>query len=330
LEKPFLVTVPPPVGESANNLLVRPVLHCVAGGELFLMEGTVMRLGAVFPQAEFSRVDGNELVTFVQRLEGAGYDHLLVFDHVLGADSSVRPGWDGPYDHRDPFLEPLVLFAYLARACNLELVTDILVLPQRQSALVAKQVATLELLAPGRLRLGVGIGWNAVEYDALGIDFHGRATRMEEQIALLRRLWSEPSIDHAGRHDTVDAAGIAPLPPRRVPVWVGCGTDSRAVKRVGRLADGWLPIPQIQPGYGFEAAWQEVRTAAVEAGRAPGQIGLEGHIRVRPDDLNRFRDRVARWSEAGAEAIAVNPLRAGARWPDGHLDLLLRAAELTR
>ncbi len=289
-----------------------------------------MRLGAVFPQAEFTRVDGDELVAFTQRLEGAGYDHLLVFDHVLGADSSVRPGWDGPYDHRDPFLEPLVLFAYLARACNLELVTDILVLPQRQSALVGKQVATLELLAPGRLRLGVGIGWNAVEYDALGIDFHGRANRLEEQIALLRRLWREPTVDHAGIHDTVDAAGIAPLPRRCVPIWLGSGTDTRAVRRVGRLADGWLPMPQVQPGFGLEAAWQAVQAAAADAGRDPGQIGLEGHVRVRVDDLDRVRDRAARWSDAGAQALAINPLRAGAQWPGGHLEVLLRAAELMR
>jgi probable F420-dependent oxidoreductase len=289
-----------------------------------------MRLGAVFPQAEFTRVDGDDLVAFTQRLEGAGYDHLLAFDHVLGADSSVRPGWAGPYDHRDPFLEPLVLFAYLARACNLELVTDILVLPQRQSALVAKQVATLELLAPGRLRLGVGIGWNAVEYEALGIDFHSRAARLEEQIALLRKLWREPTVSHAGIHDTVDAAGIAPLPQRGVPIWLGSGTDTRAVRRVGRLADGWLPLPQVQPGFGLEAAWQDVRAAAIDAGRDPGQIGLEGHVRVRVDDLDRVRDRAARWTDAGAEALAVNPLRAGARWPGGHLEVLLRAAELLR
>ena len=121
-----------------------------------------MRLGAVFPQGEFTRVDPEEIVMFARRLEDAGYDHLLLYDHVLGADSTARPGWDGFYDHRDPFLEPLVVFAFLARACTLEFVTDVLVLPQRQTALVAKQTATLDLLAPGRLRLGIGIGWNAV------------------------------------------------------------------------------------------------------------------------------------------------------------------------
>ena len=289
-----------------------------------------MRLGAVFPQAEFRDVDAEAVVGFVQRLEDAGYDHLLAFDHVLGADARTRPDWDGFYDHRDPFLEPLVLFAYLARACTLELVTDVLVLPQRQTALVAKQLATLALLAPGRLRLGVGIGWNAVEYEALGMEFDTRASRMEEQIALLRRLWTEASVDHADTSHVVDAAGIAPLPPGPVPIWIGSGSDARALARVGRLADGWLPMPQLQPGAGFEDAWVGVQTAATAAGRDAGTLGLEGHLHVRASNLARVDERAARWRDAGADAVAVNPLRAGARWPDGHLDVLLRAAERLR
>ena len=287
-----------------------------------------MRLGAVFPQAEFDRVVGDELVEFVRRLEEAGYDHLLVYDHVLGADAGARPGWTGFYDHRDPFLEPFMLFAYLARECRMELVTDILVLPQRQTALVAKQVATLQLLAPGRVRLGVGIGWNAVEYDGLGVDFGSRAARMEEQIPLLRRLWTEAAVTHAVGSELIDAAGIAPIPPPEVPIWIGCGTDGRAVARVGRFADGWLPMPQVQPGSGLEAAWHDLRTAAAAAGRDPDRIGLEGHLAVRADNLHRLVDRAARWSDAGAEAVAINPLRAGATWPTGHLEVLLRAAEM--
>jgi alkanesulfonate monooxygenase SsuD/methylene tetrahydromethanopterin reductase-like flavin-dependent oxidoreductase (luciferase family) len=147
---------------------------------------------------------------------------------------------------------------------------------------------------------------------------------------LLRRLWTEPSIDHTGTTDTVDAAGIAPLPPRPIPIWIGSGPDPRALARVGRLADGWLPMPQIVPGHGFEAAWQAVRDAASAAGRDPGALGLEGHVRVRADDLARVPDRVARWRDAGADAVAVNPLRARARWPDGHLDALLRSADALR
>ncbi len=289
-----------------------------------------MHLGAVFPQAEFGRVDPDEIVAFVQRLEEAGFDHLLIYDHVLGADSTARADWDGFYDHRDPFLEPLVLFAYLARACSLGLMTDVLVLPQRQTALVAKQVATLDLLAPGRLRLGVGIGWNSVEYDALGVDFSIRAARIEEQVAVLRRLWTEPTLDHRGPTDTIHAAGIAPLPTRRVPIWIGTATAPRALARVGRLADGWIPMPMVQPGHGFEAAWDAVRAAATEAGRDPDALDLEGHVHVPPGSEAQTRDRVARWGDVGAEWVALNPLRAEARWPEGHLDLLLRAADSVR
>jgi probable F420-dependent oxidoreductase len=289
-----------------------------------------MRLGAVFPQAEFGRVHPDEVVAFVQRLEDAGYDHLLVYDHVLGADASARPGWTGAYDHHDPFLEPLMLFAYLARACGLEFVTDVLVLPQRQTALVAKQVATLALLAPGRIRLGVGIGWNDVEYHALGIDFRGRAARIEEQIPLLRRLWTESSVDHAGASEVVEAAGIAPLPPEAVPIWIGSGTDSRALARVGRLADGWLPLPPIQPGRGLEPALLEVRAAAAAAGRDPDALGLEGSVWASPDQAARLPERVARWRDVGADSVAINTLRLGARWPAQHLDMLLRAAEILR
>jgi probable F420-dependent oxidoreductase len=289
-----------------------------------------MRLGAVFPQTEFDRVVGDELVEFVRRLEDAGYDHLLVYDHVLGADASVRPGWDGYYDHRDRFLEPFMLFAYLARECRMELVTDILVLPQRQTAMVAKQAATLQMLAPGRVRLGVGIGWNVVEYDALGIDFGSRAARLEEQIPLLRRLWAEAVITHRVGSEVIEGAGIAPLPPQPLPIWIGCGTDGRAGARVGRLADGWLPMPQVQPGSGFEAAWHDIRRAASEAGRDPESIGLEGHVTLRADGLERLSDRVARWRDAGADAVSINSLRAGATWPHEHLDMLLRAAEMLR
>jgi probable F420-dependent oxidoreductase len=286
-----------------------------------------VHLGAVFPQAEFTRVDPDELISFVHRLEDAGYDHLLVYDHVLGADSTARADWTGFYDHRDPFLEPLILFAFLARACTLEFVTDVLVLPQRQTALVAKQVATLGALAPGRVRLGVGIGWNSVEYDALGVDFSTRGTRIDEQVALLRRFWSEPTIDHSGPTDTVEAAGIEPRPARPVPIWLGTATAPRALARVGRLADGWLPMPDIQPENGFDEAWEVVRAAAADAGRDPAAVGLEGSVRVRAGAEHRVRDRVARWRDRGADAIALNPLRDDARWPDGHLDLLLRAAE---
>ncbi len=289
-----------------------------------------MKLGAVFPQAEFSRVDPDELVSFVQRLEAAGYDHLLVYDHVVGADRSARPGWTGFYDSDDPFLEPLVLFAYLARSCTLEFVTDVMILPQRQTVMVAKQVGTLAALAPGRIRLGVGLGWNDVEYDALGIDFRTRGARMDAQIPLLRRLFTDATVDHDGGAEVVVAAGIAPRPPEPVPIWIGSGGDPRALARVGRLADGWLPMPQIPLGAEFDAARSVVHEAAVAAGRDPASLGLEGHVWLAPGEDDRVADRMARWRDAGADAVALNPLRGERRWPDEHLDALLRAADAAR
>jgi probable F420-dependent oxidoreductase len=289
-----------------------------------------VRLGAVFPQGELGHVDADTLVDLVTRLEDAGYDHLVVYDHVLGASSEARPDWTGPYDHEDPFLEPLTLFGFLLGQCGLELMTGVLVLPQRQTALVAKQVATLALLAPGRIRLGVGIGWNDVEYDGLGIDFRTRTRRIEEQVPLLRRLWTEPVVDGAVGAEVVTAAGIAPLPPAPVPIWFGSGGHPAALERVGRLGDGWIPMPGVRPGNGLDEALDAIRRAATDAGRDPGAIGLEAQVLASPDRLPGLRAKVDEWEEGGASAVAVNPLRAGLRWPDEHLDVLLRAADALR
>ena len=292
-------------------------------------EDGIVRIGAVLPQGEFGNPRFDEVLAFVKAVEAAGCDHLMLFDHVIGANAEERPGWRGAYDHRNPFLEPLVLSALLVNECALELVTDVLVLPQRQTALVAKQVATLEALVPGRIRLGVGIGWNDVEYDALGMDFRRRARRLEEQVPLLRRWWSEKWFSHSGDYDRVDRAGIAPRPPRVPPIWIGSGDNPRALARVGRLADGWIPMPVLQPGRGFEPAWDAVTAAAAEAGRTE-RLGLQGHVWVRDDNLRDVPRLIEAWQEAGADAVALNTLRRKVSWPDGHLDLLLRALDSIR
>ena len=224
-----------------------------------------------------------------------------------------------------------MLFASLARECSLEFVTDVLVLPQRQTALVAKQVATLDLLAPGRIRLGIGIGWNAVEYEGLGVEFADRAARIEEQIELLRRFWTEPSV-HAPTAPaiSIDAAGIAPLPTRTDPDLARHHDPSPAVARVGRLADGWMPDARCAArARASRTAWRDrcwppqpmpaatpMRSASRVTSASAAGVG-------RPRRLLA----VARWRDVGADAVAVNPLRDDAVWPDGHLDLLLRAAE---
>src|SRR5581483_3441922 len=180
-----------------------------------------MKVGVVFPQSELGG-DAGAVRTYALRVEELGFDHVLVYDHVVGADPTVHKGWDGPYDVHTTFHEPFVLFGYLAALTSLELVTGIIILPQRQTALVAKQATEVDLLTGGKFRLGVGIGWNAVEYEALGKDFTNRGRRLEEQVQLLRRLWTEPTVTHDGEYEKVTGAGLAPMPVQRpIPIWFG-------------------------------------------------------------------------------------------------------------
>jgi probable F420-dependent oxidoreductase len=250
----------------------------------------------------------------------------LAYDHVVGADPEVHERWNGPYDSSTTFHEPFVMFGYLAAVTALELVTGIIILPQRQTALVAKQAAEVDLLTRGRLRLGVGLGWNPVEYEALGQDFSNRGRRLDEQVELMRALWTERAVTHDGAYEKVTAAGIAPLPIQRpIPVWIGAVADV-ALQRVGRLADGWFP--QVPPGPKLDAAWATVRQAATDAGRDPSAIGVEGRISwTEPGGVERLVKEAGRWRDAGATHLAVNTMNAELGTLDVHLDVLARAAE---
>jgi len=286
-----------------------------------------VRVGVVFPQTEIG-ADVGAVRAYVQRVEELGYRHVLAYDHVLGADPAVHPGWRGPYDLTTTFHEPFVLFGYIAGVVtSLELVTGIIILPQRQTALVAKQAAEVDLLTRGRFRLGVGLGWNAVEYEALGQDFSTRGRRAEEQVELLRRLWTEPSVTFRGRFDRVTGAGLAPLPVQRpIPVWFGAQSE-RAYRRVGRLADGWFP--QVPPGPKLDQARSVVEQAAVEAGRDPVGLGMEGRASWR-DDPGKLAEHAATWREAGATHLSVNTMGAGLRTVDDHLRVLETAAGILK
>ncbi|MGZ4711012.1 MAG: LLM class F420-dependent oxidoreductase, partial [Acidimicrobiales bacterium] len=199
-----------------------------------------MRIGVVFPQSEIGS-DVGAVRAYGEAVDGLGFRHLLAYDHVLGADPAVHEGWNGPYDVHTTFHEPFVLFGFLAACTALELVTGIIILPQRQTALVAKQAAEVDLLTGGRFRLGVGLGWNAVEYEALGKEFSDRGRRADEQVGLLRRLWTEQTVTHAGTYEQVTGAGLAPLPIQRpIPIWMG-GSSPAAYRRIGRQGDGWFP-----------------------------------------------------------------------------------------
>ncbi len=281
----------------------------------------------VFPQTEIGE-DPAEVRAFAQAASDLGYRHLLAYDHVLGADPSVHRPWSGPYDFSHRFFEPFVLFAHLATVFPHELATGIVIAPQRQTALLAKQAATLDRLCEGRLRLGLGLGWNPVEYEALGVPFHGRGDRLEEQIAVLRRLFTEESVTFSGRFHTIVGAGLAPLPLQRpIPLWLGAVAEG-ALRRVGRLADGWLP--QVPPGPRLDEALRVVAEGAEEAGRNPADIGLEGRVEwsVAVRDRDLFERHVAKWRATPATHLSLNTMHAGLVGADGHIAALEQAAPL--
>jgi probable F420-dependent oxidoreductase len=283
-----------------------------------------MQIGVVFPQTELP-TDPGAVRAYAQRVEELGYRHILTYDHVLGADPLVHTNWRGPYDIETTFHEPFVLFGFLAGVTSLELVTGIIIAPQRQTALLAKQAAEVDILTGGHFRLGIGIGWNAVEYEALGQDFATRGRREEEQVELLRRLWTERSVTHDGRFDQIKGAGLAPLPVQRpIPLWLG-GQSPAAYRRIGRLADGWFP--QIVPGPPLEEARAFVAEGAAEAGRDLSALGMEGRISQRPGGTERLIDHASRWRQAGATHISVNTMAAGLDGVDAHLEALAEAAE---
>lgn len=285
-----------------------------------------MQIGVVFPQTEIG-ADVAGVRAYAEAVEQLGYTHILAYDHVLGADREVHQGWSRPYDVHTTFHEPLVLFGYLAAITSLELVTGVIILPQRQTALVAKQAAEVDLLTGGRLRLGVGIGWNAVEYEALGKDFTTRGRRTEDQVTLLRRLWTEQSVTFAGEDEQVTGAGISPLPIQRpIPIWFGAQSEP-AYRRAGRLADGWFP--QVQPGPELDQARSIVEEAARAAGREPLALPMEGRASWN-GDLDDALEQIEAWRAAGATHLSINTMNAGLETVDAHLSVLGRIADHAR
>ncbi len=280
-----------------------------------------VRTGVVFPQTEIGD-DPAVIRDYVQTAEGLGYHHLLVFDHVLGAGLANRPGWRRPYDASTQFHEPFVLFGYVAGLTQrIELVTGVLVLPQRQAALVAKQAAEVDVLTGGRLRLGVGVGWNEVEFTALGADFHNRGRRIEEQIEVMRALWTEPVVDFTGRSHRVPEAGIRPLPVQRpIPVWMG-GHAEVVLRRTATMADGWFP--QTAPDADTRRTLDRLRDYAVNAGRDPAKIGIEARAGIRHGDPSTWPKFTAGWRELGATHMGINTMGLGLRGRE-HIEAIER------
>jgi len=277
-----------------------------------------MQIGVVFPQAEIGG-DVAAVRLYAQTVEQLGYEHVLVYDHVLGADRTVHAPWTAPYDVHTTFHEPFVLFGYLAGITSLELVTGVVILPQRQTALVAKQAAEVDLLTNGRFRLGIGVGWNRVEYDGLGQDFTTRGRRSGEQVELLRRLWTEQTVTDTVDDERIIGAGLAPLPVQRpIPVWFG-GQSPAAYRRAGRLGDGWFP--QVGLGPELDQARAIVEQAAHDAGRDPAALGMEGRASWR-GDANAVAARVDQWRAIGATHLSINTMNAGLSSVDDHLAAL--------
>ena len=289
-----------------------------------------MKVGAIFPQTECG-TDVKAIAEFVRAVEAMGFDHLFVADHVLGADPRfhAHPSL-ATYSHEAVVHEALTLMAYLAAVTSrLTLATGILILPQRQTALVAKQAAELDVLSGGRLRLGIGVGWNAVEFEALGETFENRGRRSAEQVAVLRALWTQPVVDFRGEFHRISHAGLNPMPIQRpIPIWFGVGSRDHAVppeaalRRIARLADGWSPnfAPDTQGG----ALVDRVHAYARGAGRDPATLPLEGRIRLALPGPDGWAKQVEAWKALGATSVIAESRGAGLGFPDGHLDVLRR------
>jgi probable F420-dependent oxidoreductase len=290
-----------------------------------------LQVGAVFPQTEIG-ADVAGIRDWATSVEALGFAEIEAFDHVLGAH---RTHWEeapprgftrAPYTADDAFFEPFVLFAYLAGiTTRVGFATSVLVLPQRQTALVAKQAATLDVLSGGRLRLGIGAGWNHVEYDALGMEFRGRGPRIDEQVAVLRRLFAEPVVTFDGKWHEIDRAGINPRPAGAVEIWIG-GTSDAAIKRVARSSDGWVMGRVVRPDNAVEHVGR-LEAALEDAGRTRADVALGAWLPLHGRGPSEWREELGFWRELGVERLGVLTRGAGTG-PVPHLALLEEFASL--
>ena len=279
-----------------------------------------MKIGVVFPQTEFP-ADPAAIRDFGQAAEDLGYSHILAYDHVLGARPPEPEKWPGPYTYEDSFFSPFLLYSYLAGVTDrLGFITGILILPQRETGLVAKQAATLDVLCEGRFRLGVGVGWNPVEYEALNQNFHTRGRRQAEQVKLLRRLWTEPLVTYKGEWHTITDAGLNPMPVQQpIPVWFGGSADA-VLRRMAHLGDGWLP--NFRTAEDARPTLDKLSGYLDEAGRSWDDFGLEPRLvygKGDADDLGRIMEG---WRAAGATHLSLNTMHVGFERPGEHLDAM--------
>jgi probable F420-dependent oxidoreductase len=284
-----------------------------------------MNIGIVFPQTQFNG-DAAAVRDYAQSVEGLGFTHVVAYDHVLGANPDRPGGWRGAYTYCDAFLEPFVLFSFMAGVTrSLAFCPGVIILPQRQTALVAKQAATLDVLSGGRLRLGVGLGWNEVEYVALNEDFHTRGRRLEEQVTVLQRLWTEPLVTFEGREHRIDDAGLNPLPIQRpIPLWFGGHADPM-LRRAARLADGWMPNHRTPVS--AKPDLEKLDQYLADAGRSRAEFGLEARIPFGEGRTGDWQALCAGWAALGGTHFSLNTMGAGFATPAEHLQAARTFAE---
>jgi len=280
-----------------------------------------MNIGVVFPQVEIGE-DPAAIRDYAQAMEAMGYTHILVFDHVLGANPERPGGWKGPYTYRHVFHEPFVLFGFLAAVTqHIELVTGILILPQRQTALVAKQAAAVDVLSRRRLRLGVGVGWNSVEFEALGENFKNRGKRIEEQITVMRELWAKELVTVEGEWHRITGAGINPLRSRRsIPISM-LGGSPVVMHRAARMADG--RVPHLRPGPEAQAVVARLHEDIRKAGRDPARFGIEGRMVLAQVPPEQQAKELAAWrAMRGITHLCIHTVGMGLKSPDEHVKIL--------
>jgi probable F420-dependent oxidoreductase len=284
-----------------------------------------MKIGVVFPQTEIGQ-DPAMIRDYAQAVEAMGYTHILAFDSVIGANPDRPGGWDSQYDYRHAFHEPFALFAFCAAVTRrIELVTGVLILPQRQTTLVAKQAAEVDVLSSGRLRLGIGVGWNPVEFEALGENIHDRGKRVEEQLEVMRLLWTRELVTYEGRWHRVPDAGIKPLPVQRpIPVWMG-GESEAVLRRAARLADGWITLQTFRPGPAAQQTIDRLHGLVREAGRDPAAFGVEGRVALAQLPPAEWAKEMAAWrAMRGITHLCVNTMGLGLPGPEEHVRTLER------
>jgi probable F420-dependent oxidoreductase len=284
-----------------------------------------MKIGVVFPQTEIGQ-DPAMIRDYAQAVEAMGYTHILAFDSVIGANPDRPGGWDSQYDYRHAFHEPFALFAFCAAVTRrIQLVTGVLILPQRQTALVAKQAAEVDVLSGGRLRLGIGVGWNPVEFEALGENIHDRGKRVEEQLEVMRLLWTRELVTYEGRWHRVPDAGIKPLPVQRpIPVWMG-GESEAVLRRAARLADGWITLQTFRPGPAAQQTIDRLHGLVREAGRDPAAFGIEGRVALAQVPPAEWAKELAAWrAMRGITHLCVNTMGLGLPGPEEHVRTLER------